>query len=130
MPKRARLRMDSAAGRSVLLRARVGRIRHLEVKVVWAQDQKRAGRVVIEKCDGAYNVSDIGTKPLCSKVSERHREALWLFEAVKNIKQDLSWCGNGKETRHGGKDGMLGGRLDNLVFESAVTVGLCCFRGG
>ena len=28
-------------------------------------------------------------------------------ETVRNIKQDLSWCGDGKETRHNRQDRML-----------------------
>ena len=58
-PMRACLRMDSSAGRSVLLRVGVGRIRQLEVKVAWPQDQTRSERTAVEKCDGTHNVSDI-----------------------------------------------------------------------
>ncbi len=40
-PVRIRLRMDGAAARSALCRQGVGEIRHLEVKVLWAQDQTK-----------------------------------------------------------------------------------------
>ena len=56
--------MDSSVGRSVLVGVGVGRTRHLAVTVVWAQDQTRSGRVEVEKCEGARDVSDIGTTPL------------------------------------------------------------------
>ena len=73
------MRIDSSAGRSVPLRSEVGCNRHLDATVLWTQDQTRSGRVVIEKCDGAYNVNEIGTKPLGTTASERHREALGLL---------------------------------------------------
>ena len=57
--ERARLRMDSSAGRSVLLEVGLGRTRHLDVKVLWSQDQTCSGRVVIDKGDGG---------PCCARV--------------------------------------------------------------
>ena len=50
--ERARLRMDSSAGRSVLLQVGLGRTRHWDVKVLWSQDQTCSGRVVVDKGDG------------------------------------------------------------------------------
>ena len=79
-PMRARWRMHSAACRSVLLRVGVRQIRHLEVNVFWAQGQPRSGRLVVEKCDGSTNVSDIGTMPLSATVFEWHRDALGLIK--------------------------------------------------
>ena len=46
---RARLRMDSSAGRPVRWQASVGRIRHLEMQESWALDETHSGRVVIER---------------------------------------------------------------------------------
>ncbi len=56
-PVRIRLRMDAAAARSVLCRQGVGRIRHLEVKVLWAQDQVKIGRVLVEKVEGTLTLT-------------------------------------------------------------------------
>ena len=53
--------MDAAAGRSVLCRQGVGRITHLEVKVLWVQDQVITGRVLAERDDGIRNRADLGT---------------------------------------------------------------------
>ena len=76
-PVRIRLRMDAAA-RSVLCRQGVGRIRHMEVKVLWVQDQVKIGRVLVEKVEGVWNQADLGTKPLDEKTLTRHRESLGL----------------------------------------------------
>ena len=67
-PVKIRLRMDAAAGRSVLCRQGVGRIKHLEVKVLWVQDQVKTGRVSVEKVDGAQNQADLGAKTLNEKM--------------------------------------------------------------
>ena len=75
-PVRIRLRMDAAAARSVLCRQGVGRIRHLEVKVLWVQDQVKNGRVLVEKVEGIWNQADLGTKPLEEKTLVRHRGSL------------------------------------------------------
>jgi hypothetical protein len=77
-PVRIRLRMDAAAARSVLCRQGVGRIRHLEVKVLWVQDQVKNGRVLVEKVEGIWNQADLGTKPLDEKTLVRHRGSLGL----------------------------------------------------
>lgn len=88
-PVRIRLRMDSSAGRSVLLRRGVGRIRHLEVKVLWIQDETARGRLLIDKVPGDQNTADIGTKPLGQEAFERHRGGLGLralkAELVKKV---------------------------------------------
>ena len=77
-PVRIRLRMDAAAARSVLCRQGVGRIRHLEVKVLWVQDQVKNGRVLVEKVEGIWNQADLGTRPLDEKTLVRHRGSLGL----------------------------------------------------
>ena len=41
-----------------------GRLRHLEVKQCWLQDEVRAGRLHLYHIDGADNVADRLTKPL------------------------------------------------------------------
>ena len=80
-PVRIRLRMDAAAARSVLCRQGVGKIRHLEVKVLWAQDQTQNGRVL-----GLWDTADIGTKPLEEKTLVRHRGSLGLTTLPEELR--------------------------------------------
>ncbi len=77
-PLRARLKMDSSAGRSTLQRKGVGKQRHMEVKILWSQDMCEKCRVIVVKIKGDDNTSDIGTKPLSAPVFERHRIGLEL----------------------------------------------------
>ena len=78
-PLRLRLSLDSSAARSAVLRRGVGRIRHLEVKVLWIQDLTNAGRLVVDKIKGTENVADIGTKPLPGPTFVKLRAMLGLM---------------------------------------------------
>ena len=57
-----RLGADSSAARAVVARMGVGRIRHLEVKVLWLQQLVKDARLVTYKIDGQENPADVGTK--------------------------------------------------------------------
>jgi hypothetical protein len=55
---------DASAGRSMVFRKGLGRVRHLETKYLWIQDVVRAGRIQLLKVKGVENPADIGTKYL------------------------------------------------------------------
>ncbi len=78
-PLRLRLSLDSSAARSAVLRRGVGRIRHLEVKVLWIQDHTNSGRLVVDKIKGTENPADIGTKPLPGPTFVKLRAMLGLM---------------------------------------------------
>ena len=62
LPVRARL--DSSSARALLQRRGVGRVRHLDARVLWAQELVERRAVVIATVRGADNEADIGTKLL------------------------------------------------------------------
>ena len=130
---RARLWIDWSAGRSVPLRAGVGRIRQLDVTVLWTQDQTCSGLVAIGKCDGAHNVNEIGTKPLGSAASERHREALGLLRPswTPRTGSELLRKWQGDASRW--KDGMLEETLttwsEGVDFGSRLVASRCRLSG-
>lgn len=59
-----RLRSDSSAGLGMAQRQGVGRVRHLDTRLLWLQDAVRSKRLAVEKWPGDTNISDIGTKYL------------------------------------------------------------------
>ena len=65
-----------------ILRAGVNRI--------GPQDHTRSGRVVIDKNDGARNVSDIGDGVAVLESFRAASGSIGTVEAVRNITQDLS----------------------------------------
>ena len=72
---------DSAAARSILCRLGVGKVRHLEVKLLWVQRLVNEGAVLVSKVLGDENVADIGTKPLGPAVFNKHRLQLGIGHA-------------------------------------------------
>lgn len=58
-----RLRVDSSAAVVVASRSGLGKIRHLEVKLLWLQEAAKAKRLVVQHVKGLTNPSDLLTKP-------------------------------------------------------------------
>ena len=55
---------DSSAARRMAMRRGIGKVRHLEVRTLWLQDEVDRGNVKIKKIVGSTNPSDICTKYL------------------------------------------------------------------
>ena len=96
-PLRMRLSLDSSAARSAVLRRGVGRIRHLEVKVLWIQDHTNSGRLVVDKIKGTENVADIGTKPLPGPTFVKLRAMLGLMMMKGTNGADVDYTMNDEE---------------------------------
>ena len=59
-----RLWVDSNAAKAIASRLGLGRVRHMEVKYLWAQEAHRKKRFEIRKVAGLRSPGDILTKPL------------------------------------------------------------------
>ena len=59
-----RLWVDSNAAKAIASRLGLGRVRHMEVKYLWAQEAHRKKRFEIRKIAGLRNPADVLTKPL------------------------------------------------------------------
>ena len=57
------LRTDASAARGVILRQGVGKVRHLQVKQLWLQENVAAGELTIVKIPRAENCADALTHP-------------------------------------------------------------------
>ena len=55
---------DSSAARGTAHRKGVGKIKHLETRTLWVQDQVARGRIILNKIDGESNPADLLTKYL------------------------------------------------------------------
>ena len=67
---------DSSAARAVVRRRGVGKMNHVEVKLLWLQDALREKRLTCQAVPTEYNLADFFTKGLATK---RHQ---WLSEAL------------------------------------------------
>ena len=56
--------IDNSAARAILQRSGVGRVRHLDAKLLWTQQKVKDGQLIINAVDTKWNVSDLGTKVL------------------------------------------------------------------
>ena len=59
-----RIWVDSTAAKAVASRIGLGKVRHMEVKYLWAQQAHKAGRFIVKKIAGTRNPADVLTKPL------------------------------------------------------------------
>ena len=71
------LLVDSSAAKSFVSRRGMGKMRHMEVKWFWLQEEVKKGKVVVLKVKGEKNPADIVTKYL----------------TMKELKDRLSWMG-------------------------------------
>ena len=60
---KVRLWVDSTAAKAIVARIGLGRVRHMEVKYLWAQQAHKEGRFEVRKISGLTNPADISTKP-------------------------------------------------------------------
>lgn len=58
------LHTDSSAAKGTSARQGVGKLRHMEAKMLWLQQYTKRRDIAVRKIDGAENVGDLGTKNL------------------------------------------------------------------
>ena len=58
-----RLWVDSTAAKAIVSRIGLGKVRHMEVKYLWAQQAHKDGRFDVHKIASEKNPADINTKP-------------------------------------------------------------------
>ena len=58
-----RLWVDSTAAKAIISRIGLGKVRHMEVKYLWAQEAHKNGRFEVYKVPGDINPADVNTKP-------------------------------------------------------------------
>lgn len=77
------LATDSTAAIGVVRRRGPGRIRHLDIRELWIQNELRQGSISIMHIPGISNVADIFTKPLPSLWFSEFRRLLGLHSEVE-----------------------------------------------
>ena len=62
-----KLGTDSSAAKSFVNRRGLGKMRHLQIRDLWLQDEVEHGRLVVHKVKGDQNPADLMTKVLSLK---------------------------------------------------------------
>ena len=63
---------DSSAAIGICQGSGVGRVRHLDVAQLWAQEKVKAEELGLHKCLGILNPADILTKPVARADIDKH----------------------------------------------------------
>jgi hypothetical protein len=80
-----KLYSDAAAAKSFASRRGTGKIRHLETRHLWLQDQVCRREVVLERVAGEDNPADLLTKYLGLKNILRHLERMSVARIGRNL---------------------------------------------
>ena len=72
----ARVHVDAAAAKGIAERSGFDKVRHIDVNVLWLQEQEARGRVPLHKIDGVRNPADLMTKYLDFKKIAEHIERM------------------------------------------------------
>ena len=67
---------DASAAIGIVRRAGLGKLRHLNVRYLWVQDQVKRELLGLEKVAGAENPADIATKHFSAEIMRKHLERL------------------------------------------------------
>ena len=76
IPLRVRLHVDAAAALGILERQGVGRVRHLDIGILWLQEQQLRRVVELTKVLGTRNPADLMTKHLAQEALNLYSEML------------------------------------------------------
>eukprot|EP00971_Amphidinium_carterae_P324691 6452969-Amphidinium_carterae.1 len=76
---KVKLHTDASSALAISERQGVGRLRHVQTKYLWLQDQVMEGRITVCKIAGVRNPADIGTKHLAQRELHKCGRAIGLF---------------------------------------------------
>ena len=71
-----RLNLDATAAKGILDRQGISKVRHIDVNVLWLQQQVAKKLIPLVKVDGTLNCADLLTKHLVTHVQQRHIEMM------------------------------------------------------
>ena len=90
-----RIWVDSTAAKAVASRIGLGKIRHMEVRYLWAQEAHKRNRFIVRKIAGVRNPADVVTKPLSVSEMSCKLESVGAF-VVKRSNIYKFWPKGGK----------------------------------
>ena len=73
---KARVHVDANAAKGIVERAGLDRVRHIDVNVLWIQEQAIRGKVPLHKVEGTRNQADLVTKHLDANKIQEHLERM------------------------------------------------------
>ena len=71
---------DASAAIGMVQRQGMGRVRHIDVGILWVQQHQKKGVIDVKKVPGLTNPADVFTKAMPAEVMWRHVRALGFKE--------------------------------------------------
>ena len=99
--------VDSSAAKGFASKRGVGKVRHMEVKWLWLQEEVRRGRVKVSKVLGTQNPADVLTKfmrkaDISDRLGRMNLEARWVEtkgsraeRGVESVQRRRQWWRRG-----------------------------------
>ena len=83
------LMMDSSAAKAVIQRDGVGKVKHLDVRALWIQAERRDQGLITRKVPGAQNLPDLGAKthPVARFLELRDMLGIMDCKAIEDLKE-------------------------------------------
>ena len=69
---KSRLHMDANAARGIVDRQGLSKVRHIDVSLLWLQEQLARDLIPLEKIDGTKNCADLMTKHVPAEALKKH----------------------------------------------------------
>ena len=118
---------DASAAIGIVRRAGLGKLRHLNVRYLWVQDQVKRELLGLEKVAGAENPADIATKHFNAEVMKRHLDRMGIRTSGGRARSAPVLGSLGRAlTRRGRRGGARSRDKDGEVASSCVGVAARC----
>ena len=85
---------DASAAIGITQRQGIGKTRHIDVGLLWIQQNTKNGEVDVNKVDGALNPADMFTKAVPAEVTWRHMEAMGFESREGRAEAAIELVGN------------------------------------
>ena len=85
---------DASAAIGMVQRQGTGKVRHIEVGMLWIQQNQKEGEVQVTKVDGRYNPADMFTKQVPAEIMWRHMAKLGFGSREGRAENAIKVVGN------------------------------------
>ena len=94
-PLHLRILTDSSAARGIILRSGVGKVKHLDIKVLWIQEREARGDLQCVKVPRLQNCADLLTHHFTEAEGKLHLDNMGL--QVRSVRHQPSSARGGQE---------------------------------
>ena len=87
---RMHINTDSSAAKGICNRRGLGKVRHIDIHMLWLQERVHKGHIIIKKINGDDNISDALTKHIDIHKMQKHMD--WTGQSIASGRHTLMPC--------------------------------------